>query len=93
MNYKAQRLPKFTNVKYVSQNKKHVQSQQKRAVKQQFYILCAYQLKSVCLWCVRKYLTIFVKLDIFSVVYILASGRRYNELNVKVYSINSVSLE
>ena len=31
----------------------------------------------------RKYLTVFVKLDIFSVVYVLASRGRNYELNVK----------
>ena len=72
MNYKAQRLPKLTNLKYEVENKKYVQSQQKRAVKQQFYIFPHF----------RKYLTVFVKFDIFSVVYILASRIRNYELNV-----------
>ena len=56
MNYKAECLPKLTNLKYVVENKKHVESQQKRAVKQQFYVLYAHQFKFVCLRCVRKYL-------------------------------------
>ena len=43
MNYKVQRLPKLTNLKYEVENKKHVQSQHKRAVKQQFYIFYIFE--------------------------------------------------
>ena len=73
MNYKVQRLPKLTNLKYeVWEQKTCSKSTQKSSEATVLHFLHF-----------RKYLTVFVKLDIFSVVYILASGRRNYELNVK----------